>query len=93
MTPIRDRALSLGKMVAEPPSREQLRSTFQRLFEPCSYPWTRHPDLFWLRTERPRRIDLVANEYPDAEAHCIAAAYDAFGREHGDDLNRSAQVN
>jgi hypothetical protein len=26
----------------------------------------------------------VAYEHPDADADCIAAAYDAFEREHGD---------
>lgn len=28
-------------------------------------------------------IDKVAYEHPDADADCIAAAYDAFEREHG----------
>ena len=29
-------------------------------------------------------IREVAYEHPDADADCIAAAYDAFEREHGD---------
>ena len=29
-------------------------------------------------------IREVADEHPDADADCIAAAYDAFEREHGD---------
>lgn len=28
-------------------------------------------------------IDEVAYEHPDADADCIASAYDAFEREHG----------
>jgi hypothetical protein len=30
-------------------------------------------------------IDLVAYDHPDAEPECIAAAYAAFDREHGED--------
>jgi hypothetical protein len=29
-------------------------------------------------------IDSVAYEHPDADADCIAAAYDAYEREHGE---------
>jgi hypothetical protein len=29
-------------------------------------------------------INVVAYEHPDAEADCIAAAYDAFDHEHGE---------
>jgi len=52
--------------------------------EPCPYPWTRHFELLWPGPNTLAAINVVAYEHPDAEADCIAAAYDAFDHEHGE---------
>jgi hypothetical protein len=70
--------------LAERTSPDELRTTFQGLLNPAltrgraSPTWSRP----WPRTVA--AIDLVAYEHPNAEADCIAAAYDAFEHEYGD---------
>jgi hypothetical protein len=70
-------------MVAEPPSPEQLRSTFQGLLNLALTRGRVTPGSCGLGPNTLAAIDIVAYEHPDAEADCIRAAYDAFEREHG----------
>jgi len=69
-------------MLAEPPSYDELRTTFDLL----NLALTRGratPARCALGPSTLAAIDVVAYDHPDAEADCIAASYDAFRQEHG----------
>jgi len=62
-----------------------LRETFQKLLNLALTRGLTAPSHCGLGPHTVAAIDVVANDHPDAEADYIAAAYDAFGREHRDD--------
>ena len=74
----------LGRMLAEPPSPEQLRATFQALLNLALTRGRVTSSSCGLGPNTLAAINVVAYEHPDAEADCIAAAYDAFDHEHGE---------
>jgi hypothetical protein len=65
----------------EPPP-EELRATFQSLLNLALTRGRRTSSYAGLGPSTRAAIDVVAYEHPYAEAELIAAAYDAFGREH-----------
>jgi hypothetical protein len=71
-------------VLSEPPSRDELRTTFQGLLNLALTRGRATSGCCSLGLGTRAAIDVVAYEHPDAEADCIAAAYDAFDREHGD---------
>jgi hypothetical protein len=71
-------------MSAETPSRQQLRATFQRLLNLALTRGRVTSSSCGLGPNTLAAINVVAYEHPDAEADCIAAAYDAFDHEHGE---------
>jgi hypothetical protein len=71
-------------MLVEPPRSEALlRSTFQGLLNLALTRGRFTTSASALGPDTRAAIDAVAYDHPDAEAECIAAAYDAFEREHG----------
>ena len=78
------RSATLGKMLAEPPSPEQLRATFLGLLNLALTRGRVASSSCGLGPNTRAAINVVASEHPDAEADCIAAAYDAFDHEHGE---------
>jgi hypothetical protein len=70
-------------VLSETPSRDELRRTFQELLN-LALTRGRVTGCCGLGPGTRAAIDVVAYDHPDAEAECIAAAYDAFEREHGD---------
>ena len=70
-------------MLAEPPTPDELRSTFQGLLNLALTRGRVTPSCSGLGPNTLAAIDVVAYEHPDADADCIAAAYDAFDNEHG----------
>ena len=68
-------------MVSEP-APEELRATFQRLLNLALTRGRATSGCCGLGTATRAAIDVVAYDHPDAEADCIAVAYDAFNREH-----------
>ena len=77
-------APSLGEVLAEPPSPDELRTTFQGLLNQALTRGRATRSNCGLGPCTLAAIDVVAYDHPDAEADCIAAAYDAFHREHGE---------
>ena len=77
-------ALSLGSVLSEPPPADDLRTTFQGLLNLALTRGRATSGCCGLGPRTRAAIDVVAYDHPDAEADCIAAAYDAFEREHGD---------
>jgi hypothetical protein len=71
-------------MSAEPPSPEELRSTFQGLLDLALTRGRVASSSCGLGPNTLAAINVVTYEHPDAEADCIAAAYDAFDHEHGE---------
>ena len=71
-------------MLAEPPLPDELRTTFQGLLNQALTRGRATRTNCGLGPGTLAAIDMVAYDHPDAEADCIAAAYDAFYREHGD---------
>jgi hypothetical protein len=71
-------------MVAEPPTREELRVIFQMLLNQALTRGRAPSGYSVLGPGTRAAIEAVAREHPDAEAECIAAAYDAFQLEHGE---------
>ena len=71
-------------MLAEPPSPEQLRATFLGLLNLALTRGRVASSSCGLGPNTRAAINVVASEHPDAEADCIAAAYDAFDHEHGE---------
>ena len=76
-------AHSLGEVQAEPPSPDELRTTFQGLLNQALTRGRLTHTNCGLGPGTLAAIDVIAYDHPDAEADCIAAAYDAFYREHG----------
>src|SRR6476620_4327781 len=79
-------------MLAEPPSPEQLRSTFQGLLNLALTRGRVASSSCGLGPNTLAAINVVASDHPDAETDCIAAAYDAFDHEHakpGEDFRTS----
>ena len=72
-------------MLDEPHSPDELRSTFQGLLNLALTRGRVTASSCALGPGTRAAIDVVAYEHPDADADCIAAAYDAFDREHGED--------
>jgi hypothetical protein len=70
-------------MLAEPPTPEELRLTFQGLLNLALTRGRLTPPCCGLGPGTLAAINVVAFEHPDAEAELIADAYDAFQREHG----------
>jgi hypothetical protein len=70
-------------MLAEPPPRQSLRETFQELLNLALTRGRATREDSGLGPDTRAAIDAVAYDHPDAEADCIAEAYDAFHREHG----------
>jgi hypothetical protein len=68
-------------MLAEPPAPEQLRSIFQGLLNPALTRGLVTPSSCGLGPNTLAAMNVVAYDHPDAEADCIAAAYDAFAHE------------
>jgi hypothetical protein len=64
------------------PPPEELRATFQNLLNLALTRGRRASSYAGLRPSTRAAINVVAHEHPYAEAELIAAAYDAFGREH-----------
>ena len=79
-----DSAPSLGEVLAKPPSPDELRATFQGLLNQALTRGRAARTNCGLGPGTLAAIDVVAYDHPDAEADCIAAAYDAFYREHGE---------
>ena len=77
---------SLEAMPADPPPHDDLRATFQRLLNLALTRGRATPKGSGLGPETLAAIDGVAYDHPDAEAEGIAAAYDTFDREHGEEL-------
>ena len=74
----------MEKVLAEPPPREDdVRATFQGFLNLALTSGRATPTCSILGPNTLAAIDFVAYEHPDAAADCIAAAYDAFEREHG----------
>ena len=71
-------------MVSQPPSADELRATFQGLLNLALTRGRATPGSCGLGPQTRAAIDAVAYDHPDAEADGIAAAYDAFEREHGE---------
>jgi hypothetical protein len=71
-------------MLAEPPSSDELRTTFQGLLNLALTRGRATPSCCGLGPGTLAAIDVIAYDHPDAEADCIAVAYDAFDREHGE---------
>ncbi|HEY2197297.1 MAG TPA: hypothetical protein VGH69_06270 [Mycobacterium sp.] len=71
-------------MLSETPSRDERRTTFQELLNLALTRGRATSDCCGLGPGTRAAIDVVAYDHPDAEADCVAAAYDAFDREHGD---------
>jgi hypothetical protein len=61
----------------------ELRVIFQELLNVALTRGRVTPDSSGLGPSTLAAINVVAHEHPDAEAEVIAAAYDAFEREHG----------
>jgi hypothetical protein len=70
-------------MLAEPPTPEGLRATFQELLNLALTRGRVASSDVGLGPTTLAAINVVAREHPDAEAELIAGAYDAFEREHG----------
>ena len=77
-------APSLGEVPAEPPSPDELRTAFLGLLNQALTRGRAARTNCGLGPGTLAAIDMVAYDHPDAEADCIAAAYDAFYREHGE---------
>ena len=77
-------------MLAEPPPRDDLRVTFQDLLNLALIRGRAAPRCCGLGPSTIAAIDAVAYDHPDAEADRVAAAYDAFANEHGDDCGNCA---
>jgi hypothetical protein len=71
-------------MLADPPSSDELRTTFQGLLNLALTRGRATPSCCGLGPSTLAAIDVIAYDHPHAEADCIAAAYDAFDREHGE---------
>jgi hypothetical protein len=71
-------------VLSETPSRDELRTTFQESLNLVLTHRRATSGCCGLGAGTRAAIDVVAYDHPDAEAECIAAAYDAFDREHGD---------
>jgi hypothetical protein len=71
-------------MLSEPTPPDDLRMTSQGLLNLALTRGRATSDSCGLGSATRAAIDVVAYDHPDAEADCIAAAYDAFDREHGD---------
>jgi hypothetical protein len=74
----------LARVLSEPTSRDELRTTFQELLNLALTRGRATSGYCGLGPGTRAAIDVVAYDHPDAEAECISAAYDAFDREHGD---------
>ena len=72
-------------MLPEPPSVAVLRETFQRVLNLALTRGRAAPSHCGLGPETLAAIDVVAYDHPDAEPDSIAAAYEAFDREHRND--------
>jgi len=70
-------------MPVEPPPRRGIRATFQEALNLALTMGRATLDSSGLGPQTREAIDAVAYDHPDAEADGIAAAYDAFQREHG----------
>lgn len=75
--------LPSNEMSTDPP--DDLRLAFQELLNLALIRGRATPSSCVLGPHTCAAIDLVAYDHPDAEPECIAAAYAAFDREHGDD--------
>ena len=71
-------------MSAELPSHDELRTIFQDLLNLALIRGRATPGGCCLGPDTLAAIDAVAYDHPDADADCIAAAYDSFEREHRD---------
>jgi hypothetical protein len=71
-------------MSAELPFHDELRTTFQDLFNLALTRGRATPSCCGLGPATLAAIDAVAFDHPDAEADSIALAYDSFDREHGE---------
>ena len=71
-------------MPPQTPPPQERREMFQRLVNLALTGARGVPSCSGLGPDTVAAIDEVANEHPDADPECIAAAYDAFEREHGD---------
>jgi hypothetical protein len=67
-------------MLAQPP---KLRSSFEELLNLALTQGSFTASPCGLGPATTAAIDVIALEHPDADATLIAAAYDAFRREHG----------
>jgi hypothetical protein len=63
-------------------TNQQRRATFKRLLHLALTSGRMPSTRFGLNPATIAAIELVACEHPYADAACIAAAYDAFEREH-----------
>jgi hypothetical protein len=70
-------------MLPETPTPQELRASFQTILNLALTRGRSAPRGSGLGPDAVAAIDEVAYEHPDADADCIAAAYDAFEREHG----------
>lgn len=70
-------------MPVEPPPRRDIRATFQEALNLALTRGRATRDSSGLGPDTRAAIDAVAYDHPDAEPEYIAAAYDAFQREHG----------
>ncbi|WP_041302087.1 hypothetical protein [Mycolicibacterium rhodesiae] len=72
-------------MLPEAPTPQELRASFQTILNLALTRGRSAPRNSGLGPDTVAAIDEVAYEHPDADADadCIAAAYDAFEREHG----------
>lgn len=70
-------------MVPETPTPQELRAAFQTILNLALTRGRSAPRGCGLGPDTVAAIDEVAYDHPDADPDCIAAAYDAFKREHG----------
>ena len=73
---------SVKAMSTDPP--DDLRLTFQQFLNLALTRGRATSTCCGLGPGTSAAIDSVAYDHPDADADSIAAAYDAFDREHGD---------
>jgi hypothetical protein len=71
-------------MVFEPATPGERRQTFQGMLNLALTRGRAASSCCGLGPETVAAIDKVAYMSPDADPDCIAAAYDAFEREHGE---------
>lgn len=78
-------AFSVTVVFAKPPSDDELRISFQALLNRAlTHGRARAaPRGYGLGPDTVAAIEAIAYDHPDAEAECIAAADNAFAREHG----------